>query len=245
MKNLFLILTLISSLTVASNAEVFTKDYQKINYTLTADKPVKFELKFKSPKDSCRVTFTVHNEDDVLLIKDSHDMKKANELFNLPVKSGEYSFEMFTHIGCTNKAFEFEHTKVSGEFEKEPNDTTSKATLISEAKACYGYLQKRTNGTKGKDFDYYKINVSEKGTLKLDFKHENFDNNEYFYLELLNDENKKLLNTSSMLNTKGISKSIGLDKGEYFVKVSTYPASTKVRGKEYRLSYTFTKTDNK
>ena len=45
-------------------------------------------------------------------------------------------------------------------------------------KSITGYLQQQQSYEK--DVDYYKINIAEKGTLKLDFKHENFDEKEWF-----------------------------------------------------------------
>lgn len=169
-------------------------------------------------------------------------MKKSSEIFNLPVKSGEYYFQMNTHAGCNNKPFEFEYLKVSGNVEEEINNKTSTAKLLTENIETTGYLQEKQSYEK--DVDYYRISLLEKGILQLNLKHENFDNKEYFFLELFNDENEQLLKANSFLNKKGISQYIGLDKGEYFAKVSTYSASTKVRGKEYQISYIFNKLVN-
>jgi len=239
MKITLITLLCASTLFTSVNAEVFTQNKQKINYTLATDKPVKLELKFKSPRDKCKVTFTVHNEDDKLLIRENHNMKKSSEIFNLPVKSGEYYFTMFTHAGCKHKPFEFEYSKVIGSFEREINNKTRNANLLTELKYTTGFLQQQQSY--GKDVDYYKINIAERGTMKLVFEHENFDEKEWFIVELFDGNNKKLLKEKSLLNKKGITKSIKLDKGEYFVKISTYQASRKVRGKEYKLAYVISK----
>ncbi len=100
-----------------------------------------------------------------------------------------------------------------------------------------GYLQEQENS--GQDVDYYKIKIDKKSTLNLKFEHEKYDNREYFYVQLFNAKDKKLFETSSMLNSKGLEKLITLNSGVYFVKISTFKYSSKVRGVEYKLSYTF------
>lgn len=241
MKNILSLLLGVSILLTASYGEVFIKDYQKIKYTLKAEKPVNFEFKFTSPKERCTVSFNIVNESDKLLLKDHHDMRKANDTFNLSVKEGIYNIELSTHSGCLNKPFELGLTKISGNFEQEINDNVSIATPLTASTNYFGYLQKRTSGTKGKDIDFFKITLEDKSKIKLIFKHKKIDSREYFYVELFNSNNKKLLNKTSELNKKGISENIILNKGEYFVKISTYSASTQVRGKEYILQYQMTK----
>lgn len=172
-------------------------------------------------------------------MRDNYNMKNSSETFNLPVKNGEYYFKMFTHAGCKNKPFEFEYSKVSGAFEEETNNKISTANLLKENQTLTGYLQQQQSY--GKDVDYYKINIVQKGSFKFDFKHKNFDEKEWFIVELLNANNKRLFKEKSLLNKKGISKSINLDKGEYLIKISTFQASQKVRGKEYNLSYSLNK----
>jgi hypothetical protein len=238
-KLIYILLLCIGILSTSVYGEVFTKNNQKIKYILKTDKAVNFQFKFSSPRDKCKVTFTVHNEDDKILIRDSHNMKKSEETFNLPVQSGEYYFKMFTHAGCKNKPFEFEYIKTIGNFEKEINNKTSSATIIAENTPIVGYLQQQQGY--GKDVDYYKLNIATKGILNIMLSHENFDEKEWFYVELFNNNNKKLFKEKSLLNKKGITKSIELNKGQYFVKISTYQASQKVRGKEYILQYQITK----
>jgi len=126
----------------------------------------------------------------------------------------------------------------------ELNNKISTATPIEELKYYTGYLQEKYYGTDGYDVDYYKLNIAEKGIVKLMFKHDNFENKEHFYVELFNSDNVNLFKEKSLLNKRGITKYIGLDKGKYFIKISTYSASTKVNNKEYSLGYTLTKTDN-
>jgi hypothetical protein len=235
MKKMFFAFTYIILLATVLQAEVFTKAGQKIKYTLKTEKPVNFEFTFKSQKDSCGVEFWVYDEAKKLLMNDKYSMEKLKEVFNLPVKAGEYYMELGTFSNCLNKPFELGLSKVSGFFEQEPNDTSVTATVMQPLKYHYGYIQ-NFNGH-GDDSDFYTITIDNKSFLKLVFKHKNFNEDWYWYVVLLDSNNNQLFKMESNLNTDGFEKEVQLDKGSYYVKVYTYMGAKNVKNKEYSLAY--------
>ena len=196
-KSLVILLGVSLSLTL-SYAEVFTKAYPKIYNTFKAEKASHFQFVFKSPEYRCTTTIVVRNQDNVVLMKSAHNMQKPQEVFNLSVESGIYDTEMFTHAGCLNKSFELEVKQTSGSYEQEVNNKVSTATPLSENVETIGYLQELEVSKRDIDFD--EVNMRQKGVLELKFKHEKFDNSEFFYIELFDEEDQQLFKTKSPLN---------------------------------------------
>lgn len=217
---------------------MLTKKKQTKTYTLKIDEPLNLSFVFTSKRDNCPIYFEISNDNDEILVKDKHNMKKGKEIFNLPAKEGTYYLDLSSFTGCYNKEFELSFIKTKGNFEEEPNDKIPTATSMLEKKFYTGYLQNRPSNN---DSDYYKIDVKEKGKLKLAFKHDIYSTSSYFYIRLFNYDNDKLVEYKSKLNKRGIEKNIDVEKGEYFVSISTFATASNIRNVEYNIAYLLTK----
>ncbi len=242
--------TLLSMVTILSiaNAEMMTKEKKVINYTLSTDKPVDYEMTFSSPRDEkCEIRIDVHNENDANVMNAVHSMKKGKQVFNLPVKSGSYYLKLHVpnHIqSCNNKPFDFKLTKVSGHFEQEDNNNISNATDLIELKYFYGYLQTYYAYSDAKnDVDYYKIVLPSNGILDFEFSHKQTGSKSAFKIELLDAGNNVLTKYESSLQKKKSEKYFGLKKGTYYIKVSSN-GNKDVRHLEYKIAYAVSKNNN-
>ena len=110
-------------------------------------------------------------------------------------------------------------------FEKEFNNSLQTANVILPNKEIIGSIPNY------KDVDYYKFTLNEKGSLKLNLKHNQYDS--YGFNVTLLDENNKLITefTSNGDEINSYSNKVRLPKGTYFVKISH------LLGDEEPLSY--------
>jgi len=240
MQKLLLVLISVFLFTQSAIADVLTYKKQKATYTLVAEKPVNFEITLKSPRENCELFASVYDENNQRLLRASHKMKKAKDVFNLPVKTGTYYLEIGGNgQQCYNKSFEVNITKISGNFEKEQNNITSQATLLKESEYTSGYLQ--NSPEKGMDADFYKIELAESGILKLVLKYENLGETHKFKMWLLDKDSNKITLIESPLNKDGATQHIGLYSGDYFVKIDRHSSHNKVVGVEYKLAYVLNK----
>ena len=99
-------------------------------------------------------------------------------------------------------------------FEEEFNDSLQTANIISPNKEIIGSLHNY------QDVDYYKFTLNEKGSLKLNLKHDQYDS--YGFKVVLLDENNKEINDldSGGDDINSYSNKVRLPKGTYFVKVT-------------------------
>ncbi len=111
---------------------------------------------------------------------------------------------------CTIKA---KYTPEGEGFEEEFNNRLQDANLISPNKEITGSLHNY------EDVDYYKFILNEKGSLKLNLKHDQYDSYG-FEVKLLDENNKEMNNLySGGDDINSYSNKVRLPKGTYFVKV--------------------------
>lgn len=239
MRQLLFILLTISILVSSTVAEVLTKGNSEIEYTITAEKAINLQFTLQSPRSTCKIETTVFDENNKKLMVALHDMKRAKDVFNLPVKAGTYYLELSGNHRCYEKPFTMRLTKVNGNFEQESNNITSTATKMSDSYYYSGYLQ---HMGQYEDVDFYRIDTNETGELKLLFKHENTGESNFFNFDLLDVNTKDILSMKSELITDETTQNIGLKKGTYFIKVFTDFGTSNVKGLEYKVAYIFKKT---
>jgi len=236
---------------VVGNAEVFSKKKSTIVYGLSVDKPVDVEFKFKF-RDveqlgsyKAKPNFAVF--DHYKKVGDSrhnyinYTFTKNITKLNLPLKKGHYSIVLNAGGGYYDKPFDFSITKVSGNFEIEPNNKFNTATLMSEKSFYYGYLQSNYK----QDEDFYKIILKQSSSLDLVFKanekcakkDRGYENISLYDGSLkisggtrVNNPLMKVLNVNN-----DFRKTIGLKKGIYYIGIrSNYKC---IYNKEYALAY--------
>jgi len=232
MKKILGALLCLSTLLTVGNAEVFTEKNKEIKYSLTLDKPVNVELSFKfnELKELVNGKPYISIYDDKARNKGAYNFLtyylntniKDISKVNIPLVAGNYKIYL-RGDHYLNKNFDFGLTKISGNFEQEPNNEFSNATLMNEKSFYSGYLQTRS----GTDRDFYKINMKQDGVLDLVFKTNNKCKKGYggyvvsFHngsINKLNDrENNYMMRAYNTF--EGFRKTIGLKKGEYFVKI--------------------------
>ena len=239
MKKLLLVLVSVFLLAPSAIADVLTSKKTKATYTFVAEKPVNFEITLKSPRDKCEIIGQVYDDNNKRLLRASHKMQRAKDVFNLPVKTGTYYFEITGSYTCYDKPFEVKLNQISGNFEEEQNNRTSQATLLKESEFTTGYQQ--DSPEKGIDVDFYKIELTESGILKLVLKYENIGETQLFLLQLLDQDSNKITSVESPLNKDGLTQYVGLTKGDYFVKIYHHGTHNKVVGVEYKLAYILNK----
>ena len=242
--------TILSMLTLCSiaNAEVLTKEKREINYALSTDKAVDYKMEFSSPRDEkCDVKIDVYDKNDVMVMNAVHSMKKATQVFNLPVKSGSYSLKIYSpsHLqACDNKPFDFKLTRVSGNFEQEDNDKLANASDLIEGKYFYGYLQSYyAYGKTKKDVDYYKIVLPTNGILDFEFATEQLDSKSAFKIELLDAQSNTITKFEAKVGKKKTEKYYGLQQGTYYIKING-DGHRDLRHLEYKIAYVVSKNNN-
>jgi hypothetical protein len=231
--------TLLSTLLLFSSlyAEILTPKKQKLTYTLKADEPMNFQMTFTSPRENCTLNIKIVDDFNKLLLSANHNMLKSEEIFNLPVKTGKYYMEIVAgNSNCYNKTFDLKIDRIVGNFEEEPNNKISEATLLEDLKYYTGFLQSFN------DNDYFKIILPAKGTLSLSLKHINYGQKGYNNIKLLDDKGNDIYYWSDNLDTKSSEKKIGLDKGTYFINV-IYATSNSMHS-DYSLAYSFSPNEN-
>lgn len=232
-------LMLITSL---SYAEVFTTQKQSIKYSLSTDKPLNFQFTLKSEKkENCEIEFSLVDSNSNMILFDKYSRKESQKTYNIPVNNGTYNLKMknYSHNAyCLDKPFKLNLSKITGNYEMEINNNTANATPLTESKFYTGYLQSQKG--QGQDTDFYKIDISKNGKIKLAFKHQDLDKKYSWNIELLNQNKKKVFHTKSALNTKGFEKYIDVKKGTYFIKIYSDKDAYSIKyikDKEYNLAY--------
>ena len=121
--------------------------------------------------------------------------------------------------------------KKAGNREVESNDSVTTANTIKSGKTYYGSI------SGSKDKDYYKINMSEAGYLKVKFGHKNNGNTASCYnIVIYNKDNSEIYKfTNTGTDTSYTTCKLGLAAGKYYVCVSQ--ASTLYTG-DYTISMT-------
>ncbi len=249
MRNILLGLIALVAFTASANAEVFTKEKREINYTLTAKKPVDFQLDFSSVIDKayipCEVRVNATNENNKVIMRGVFNMKKGSANLHMPVKIGKYNLKLFTRINgsCLNKKFDLKLTRVSGNFEQEDNDLITSALQMKELSYYYGYMQRRhiPSGEIKDDKDFYKIVLPKNGLLTIVFSHKNYEKKyQNVRIKLLDVNGKVLDYYDSYLNTEGERKKFQLKKGTYFIELINETSSGyETQHMPYKIAYTF------
>jgi len=231
--SLFYTLLLFTSL----YAEVLTPEKQKISHILKADEPMNFQMTFASPRENCNLNIKIFDDFNKLLFSANHNMLKSQEVFNLPVKTGKYYMEITAgNSNCYNKIFDLKIDRFVGNFEEEPNNKISEATILEDLKYYTGFLQSFD------DNDYFKIILPSKGTLSLSLKHKNYGQKGYNNIKLFDYKGNEVYYWRDNLDTKSLEKRIGLDKGTYFINV-IYASSNSMHS-DYSLAYSFSPNNN-
>jgi len=225
-----------ASLVSASlSAEILTQTQKVINYSVSLEKPKNLQFTFSNKEKSlCQLKFSVKGTNGNILLSNKYNFKNKKDIFNIALQKGNYNLilDWGGAPRCLNTPFDFQLTKITGNFEIEPNDKISQATLMKEKSFYTGVLQSKNP----KDNDYYKIIVDKDGSLRLVFKNElSKESNRIYGIELLNENKQKITLLKSSLKKKGIDKSINIKKGVYFIKV--YSIHFGLENKEYNIAY--------
>jgi len=227
-----------------ANAEVFTTQKQEIKYTLSTDKPLNFKFTLKSAKkENCEIEFTLLDNKNKTLLFDKYSRKESQKIYNVPVNSGKYLLKMknYSHNAfCVDKPFDLSLSKITGNYEIEPNNSNINPTSLIESKYFTGYLQSQYG--QNKDTDFYKIDIPKDGKMTLAFKNEKLDKKYIWNVEVLDTSNKKVFYKQTALNQDGFNELVQVKKGTHFIKIysESDPYSIKyISNKEYNIAYLF------
>lgn len=235
------------------NAEVFTAKKPKISYSVSLDKPVNLEFNMKYSQPSTKpnpFSFSIYDEKGQRgrqFMRIFPDTTKPNGTkLNLPLKAGKYTLEMYSS-GYHNKPFDLSMTKITGNFEQEPNDDFVEATPIKEKLYYTGYIQ-RKDGVKL--YDYYKLNIAQNGLLTFTFEVDEKCNDKKGYegykIALFDgDLSKGRYKVNEPLyeiknKDQKTKKTIGVPAGEYYARVQLETSSSFNKcdwNRAYRVAY--------
>ncbi len=259
MKKILGIILCIFTFAVSAHGEVFTKEKKIIKYNLTLEKPVNVRLTFKFPASEKATSSSswpyvliydeqgggrLYGEKDNTVgyqfLKYRLDPNTQEAItVNAPLKAGNYKIYLSGNY-YLNKPFEVSLTKVTGNFEQEPNNDKDSATQMTEKSFHYAYAGVRDGG---KDRDFFQITMKEDGILDLVFKPTTVESCYGGYEVTLTggvaipersgSTNDILMRGETTFDE--FRRTIGLKKGEYFVKV--YPNADCLKNKEYSLAY--------
>lgn len=231
MKNIFKIGFYIALMYVSSYAGNFTAIDNTISYSIDANQSMNLKMELSGEPKICLTELRLLDDDNEIILKAEHMLKKGNITFNAPVKKGNYTLKYRTLSLCGNVNYNIKITKVIGNFEEELNDTISSATSLNGIDYIYGYLQ-RWN-----DKDNYKLEVRKDSTVRLVFEHEYINTFFGFKINVFDVNNKQVTSfKSSAKSTKEVKK-INLSKGTYYIQVLKQNTSSKVQYYRYKLSY--------
>jgi len=209
------------------------------NYTISTKKPVNFEISLTNTKLNCYTQLKVLDENNKEILETKYHMVHNQKgVFNAPIDTGNYTINFKTlSSGCSKSDFDLKVTRVSGNFEIEPNNDLSSATALKELKYVYGYLQKTG------DEDFYKLNLPSKCILDLEFLHDKIKGYDNFRIEIIDANDKLVVKYESHRDSLKTERKFGLDKGIYFIKVRS-STSGGLEHQEYKMAYSFSKNKN-
>lgn len=120
-------------------------------------------------------------------------------------------------------------------YESESNNDISSADYLPLNTSIQGVISAYG------DIDYYYFTLPENGKIDIDFMHQIQNDSAHWNVELLNAESGSICSFDAELNQEVTSnKNIGLPKGKYYIKISSYNSGvTKV---SYTLKVSYTKS---
>ena len=153
----------------------------------------------------------------------SYDVK-GNEDLKLPefgVSSGTYyvRIEDKNVFSSANYSFQVTYSE-NAYYETENNNSTNAADLIELNTVYYGGINQSS------DVDWYKVIVTENGTISVDFKHENlYDNRNFWIIELYHSDGSSKVSGYNSTYVWGTNNSVSYEFGvsagnTYYIKIS-------------------------
>ncbi len=229
----------LSTLLTIGNASSFGQQ-KEFNYTINTEKPVNFEISLTNTQLNCHTQLKLLDKNNKEILKTEYHMAHNQKgVFNAPVDIGNYTIKYRTlSSGCNKSDFNLKVTRVSGNFEIEPNDDLSSATKLKELKYIYGYLQRYS------DEDFYQINLPTKGILDLEFLHKKIKSFSNFQIEFIDSNDKIIVKFESHSQSLKTERKFGLNKGVYFIKIKRHSSSAGLEHHEYKMAYAFSKNEN-
>lgn len=208
---------------VTGNIRVYTDvDY----YQFTLQNPGMINLGFAHSnieKDSPYWNITVFDSvDSNVLDFESTGINTNGKSMNAYLDKGTYyvrvkAVNSFYHHNA-DYSLTVNYVKNNGNYEIEPNDSKAQATSISEFnRPVTGNIRTYS------DIDYFKFTVPSSGRISLGFNHGNVEKySSYWKISLFDSNDKELLQMESQgTETVTKSKEIKLDKGTYYVRVTS------------------------
>ncbi len=175
---------------------------------------------------------------------DVHNLEPIK--FNLALSKGNYIINLRSNQ-YYDMPFDFKiNAKTTGSFEQEPNNSFEEANKIDEKYFYTGYMARRDGIYPS---DYYKLIMPEDGKMKIVFQTDNIchtkDNPKDCYVVLLYDGSLSEANHERINNPliqyepkqKEEERSIGLSKGEYYLRIYSKRLEKKDTNKPYRIAY--------
>lgn len=217
-------------------------DYNDVDYyyfTLSDNGKIDIEFEHQIQNDSAHWKIELLNADggDICSFNSElNQMKSSTKNVGIPkgkyfVRVSSYSSSVFK-VPYTLKVI---YTKSSA-WESEPNDDVSTADILKLNTLINGKLMTY------EDEDFYRFTLTENGKIDLIFEHNAESSSDSWKINLLNDNRQELASFESRLNQKTSSlKNIGLPKGTYYIKISSYASS--IQDKPYQLTVNYTKTN--
>jgi len=149
---------------------------------------------------------------------------KGNEDLKLPefgVSAGTYYIRIEDKNVFSSASYNFKLTYSENDYyESENNNSVSTADLIELNTVYKGAINQSS------DEDWYKVIVTENGTISVDFKHENlYDNRNFWRIELYHSDGSSKVSGANATHIYGTSDSVsqrfGVSAGNtYYIKIS-------------------------
>lgn len=156
--------------------------------------------------------------------------EKLHDNYNdIRLPKGKYKVRLRFYKMDGTYTIKTKYTPEGEGFEEEFNDSLQTANVILPNKEIIGSIHNY------EDVDYYKFTLNEKGSLKLNLKHDQYD--EYVMIKVrLLDENNKMITefTSNGEDINSYSDKVRLPKGKYFVKIEH--ESGQYKSLQYKLN---------
>ena len=147
-------------------------------------------------------------------VKRSPEVGVAGGTYYVKVQKGSYS-GLDYYLTANFTAGEY--------YEREWNEAYTDATAMTPNVLYKGSIMKTG------DKDWYKVVLSQAGTLSLSFEHEYIDKNTTYWRVSLQDQNLKLLKSADFKGNQGATlttEKVGVPAGTYYVQVQSSSLST-------------------
>ncbi len=178
------------------------------------------------------------NVENEVLYLESTGNNTTGKSMNAYLDKGTHYIRITTKYGnlyhsSTDYNLTVNYTENKGEFEVEQNNQKEQATVISEVnKPIIGNLRLQS------DIDYYKFTLQNSGKINIGFNHGNIESSgEYWKINMFDINENEVLNFDSTgTNTTGKSTNAYLDKGTYFIRITTKYSSLYHSNADYNLT---------